>query len=1061
MRLSSQLLLVPVAILATGSGCASMPRAPQTASVFIAATTDVHGRLRAWDYYANAADPARGLARAATIVDSLRTVHPGQVVLVDAGDLLQGNPMTYVAARIAAERPHPVAAAMNAMRYDAATIGNHEFNYGLPMLEKVVGEAQFPFLAANAYRPDGTRAFRPWHIVERDGVRVGLVGATNPGSMIWDRDNLTGRLIVRDIVPEVRTAVAEARAAGADIVVAMLHSGLDGASSYDTVSTGVPSENVSARVAREVPGIDVLVVGHSHREVADTTINGVLVMQPKNWATSVSVAQLALEGGAGGWRVASKRATLVQARGRAEHPAVVAATADMHDRTVTYVTAPIGTTPVQWRSDSARLRDTPIVDLTLEVMRRTANADLAATAAFSTDAALGPGQVTVAQVAALYPYENTLRSVRVSGRQLREFLEYSSRFYRQNAEGRPDPDPTVPGYNFDIVAGAEYVLDLSRPVGRRVTTLTRNGRAIADTDTFTLALNNYRQTGGGGYAMLAGAPVVYESTEGIRELLIEEVRRRGVLRPEEYHRENWWIAGVGRPPSAVGRDTIPAMAPAVPVTKEGAADGRRTTDRVLRIISTNDFHGGLEPIPDLRGLLRGGAAAVAAAITESRRACVPPRCQSLLLDGGDMFTGTPISNFAHGRPVVEMYNTLDYAAAALGNHEFDWGQDTLRARMRQARYAVLGANARYEDGRDVPWIRNDTIVVRGPYRIGIIGIATVATKQTTIASSTAGLRFDEPAPIVDSIARQLRRRGVDAVVVVAHAGGYCDPAPCSGEIFRLAESLREPVDAIVSGHSHSVINTQVRGIPIVQARVSGLAVATLDVPMDKPAGQRGGSAVIREIFTDSIAPHPGVQRIVSTAAARVRHQVERRVAEFRDPMPRQGSQYALGNLIADAQRWGGRGDVAVMNNGGIRADLAAGVATYGSLYRVQPFANRLMRVTVPGSALRAYFERLVRGRPNVHVSGVQLVYDSTAAPGKRLVSATMADGSSLRDDQSYSIVLSDFLFTGGDGLGLGEAATRSEALGRVDLDVLIDYLATLPQPVVPPAERRIVPRSTR
>ncbi|MBA3889450.1 MAG: 5'-nucleotidase C-terminal domain-containing protein, partial [Gemmatimonadaceae bacterium] len=709
MRSRPPILLAATFAAAILAGCASLPAgAPATADVVIAATTDVHGRLRAWDYYANAADPARGLTRAATIVDSLRTAHPGQVVLVDAGDLLQGNPMTYVAARLAADQPHPVAAAMNVMRYDAAAVGNHEFNYGLPLLEKAIGEANFPFLAANAYRVDGTRAYRAWHIVERQGARVAIVGATNPGSMIWDRDNLSGRLVIRDIVPEVRTAVAEARAAGADVVVTVLHSGLDSPSSYDTVTTGLPSENVSARVAREIPGIDVLVVGHSHQEVADTTINGVLVIQPKNWATSVSVAHLALVRSGGRWHVSAKRAGLVQAHGHAEHQGVVAATAAMHDRTVAYVTAPIGTTAMQWRSDSARLIDTPIVDFTLEVMRRAANAELASTAAFSTDASFGPGPITVAQVAALYPYENTLRAIRITGRQLRDYLEFSSRYYRQTPDGRPDPDPGVPGYNFDIVAGVEYAYDLSKPAGQRLTHLTRNGRPVADGETFTFALNNYRQTGGGGYAMLSGAPVVYESTDGIREMLIEEVRNRGTLRPEMYFVRNWGIVGVGGVSSKPWPAATPLPpAPAVPVVKD-PAPAQRITARTLRIISTNDFHGALEPIPDLRGYLRGGAAAVAGVIDEARRACVPPACQSLLLDGGDMFTGTPISNFAHGRPVVDVYNTLDYAAAALGNHEFDWGQDTLRARMRQARHAFLGANVRYEDGTDVPWIRNDT-----------------------------------------------------------------------------------------------------------------------------------------------------------------------------------------------------------------------------------------------------------------------------------------------------------------------------------------------------------------
>src|SRR5918999_4926302 len=215
--------------------------ARQPLTLVIAATTDVHGRLRGYDYYQNAEEPVRGLTRVATIVDSLRAANPGRVVLVDAGDFLQGNPLTYVAARSPAGPTHPVIDAMNAARYDAAAIGNHEFNYGLPLLERALAGARFAPLAANVYRVDGRPAYRRWVMLDRDGVRVAVVGATTPGSMVWDRENLRGRLVVRDIVPDVRSAVTEARAAGADVVVAVLHSGLEEPASYDTVSTGVAS----------------------------------------------------------------------------------------------------------------------------------------------------------------------------------------------------------------------------------------------------------------------------------------------------------------------------------------------------------------------------------------------------------------------------------------------------------------------------------------------------------------------------------------------------------------------------------------------------------------------------------------------------------------------------------------------------------------------------------------------------------------------------------------------------------------------------------------------------
>jgi 2',3'-cyclic-nucleotide 2'-phosphodiesterase/3'-nucleotidase len=188
---------------------------------------------------------------------------------------------------------------MNAMGYDAVAIGNHEFNYGLPALSRAVAQSRFPFLAANAYTVGGERAFPASRIVARGGVRVAIVGATNPGAMLWDRDNLAGRLHIRDIVPEVAREVRAVRDR-ADAVVVVMHSGLGERSSYDTVATDVSSENVGARVAREVPGVDLIVIGHSHREIADTVINGVTIVQPRNWATSVASRLHAAPRGCGG-----------------------------------------------------------------------------------------------------------------------------------------------------------------------------------------------------------------------------------------------------------------------------------------------------------------------------------------------------------------------------------------------------------------------------------------------------------------------------------------------------------------------------------------------------------------------------------------------------------------------------------------------------------------------------------------------------------------------------------------------------------------------------------------
>src|SRR2546423_499094 len=908
-----------------------------------AATADVHGRLRAWDYYTGVPERARGLTRAATIVDSLRRANPRRVVLVDAGDLLQGNPLTFVAARVAGDslHPHPVAAAMNAMHYDAAAVGNHEFNYGLPTLRRMMRDAHFPMLAANAYAPDGRRAFDAWTMIERHGVKIALVGGTTPGSNLWDRDNLAGHVVVRDIVPSVRYAVEAARVAGADVVVVLLHSGLDEPSSYDTVATGLARENVTARVAREVQGIDLIVYGHSHKELGDSAIGGALLMQPKNWATSVAVAHLRIVRDGARWRVADKHSVLIPSGGHDENAALLAATDRAHRATIAYVSQPIGTTPVLWRADSARVVDTPLIDFILDVERKASGAQLASTAAFSLDANLPAGDVTVARLAALYPYDNTLRKIWITGRQLRDYLEFSARYFRSDAAGTVGIDPSIPGFNFDIVAGADYTIDVSKPVGARITRL-------------------------------------------------------------EY-----------------------------------------------------------QPRPDANGVMRGGLAYVAGAIERAERECVAPACTALLLDGGDEFQGTPASNFAFGRPVVDVFNRLGLAAAALGNHEFDWGQDTLRARMRQAHYPILGANVRDTLGRHVPWIPGDTLIVRGGIKVGIIGVATRGTATSTKASNVVGLRFETAAPIVDSLTRQLRADGAEVVVVIAHAGAFCDrtgESGCAGEIVDLAQHVTQRVDAIISGHTHSLVNSIVNGIPIVQGRSRGEAIDVIDLPIHTQAGGTPGHEV-REVLPDSITADADNQAIVTAAKPAVAQRVSRpiaRIAEYMKKSPAGAEeQVALGNLIADAMRVEGKGDIGMMNNGGIRAPLRAGTATYGDLFEVQPFGNILYRVTLDGPALRAYVEKLVgRRRPIVHISGMLVQYDSTRAPRARALSGHV-DGAPLNDARSYTVVVNDFQYTGGSGLGF-DTVRRAENLDLVDLDAFVDYLQGLPQPVAAPTDKRFV-----
>ncbi len=1018
MRLNSPLrggALAALALLVVPPSMAAQQRVELT----IAATTDVHGRLRAWDYAAAAPDTLRGLARAATVVDSLRRAASGRVILVDAGDLLQGNAMTYVAGRLDSLAPSPVIAAMNAMRYDAAAIGNHEYNYGVDHLDRAIAQARFPFLAANARRVDGHAQYPGRVLLTRAGVKVAVIGITNPGAMVWDRDHLRGRVEIDDIVAALPEQIRAARAEGADAVVVVAHAGLGEVSSYDTVGTGMPSENPMARVAREVPGIDLIVIGHSHQEIADTLIHGVRVIQPRQWAGSVAVATLVFERAGAAWRVTASRGAVVPTRGHPERRDVVAAVARAHEAAVRYSAARIGATASIWSSDSARITDTPIIDLIQEVQRKVSGAELSVTSAFTLTARFDPGPITVEKVLPLYPYENTLRALRLSGAQIRAFLEHSARYWvvQRASDGslHVAANPQIPGYNYDMLAGLDYTIDLSRPAGSRITALEKQGVPVADSDTFTVAFNSYRATGGGGYDMLRGAPVVYEGTEEVRTLIVEEIQRRGAIEPADVFTRNWRLL----PPA-----------------------------RTLRVLGMNDFHGALIKRPDANAGNRGGAAELAAVVRAARVECAPV-CTIILLNGGDLFQGTPVSNFAFGAPTAQALDLIGVDAHALGNHEFDWGQDTLRARMRDLRAPILGANVTYADGTNVPWIPDDTLLVRDGVRIGVIGIADPATPRTTMARHVADLRFVDPAPVVRARAAALRARGAEVVLVVAHLGGFCDrnnPDDCRGEIFDMARALGPGVvDAIVSGHTHSEVRTVVAGTPIVQARVSARALGIIDLPLGAPVeGAAPRRPEVRPVVSDSVTPDSTVAALVARAFARVEAQIMEPIVTTDVAWPREGEQYALGNLIADAQRAAGRGDIAVMNNGGIRVALRPGTIRWWDLFEVQPFANRLMVATVTGAELRTYLEGLVaRSTVSWHISGATVDYDPTAPARQRLRRVVFADGAVLSDTKRYRVVLSDFLAGGGEGVSLG-SSSPFEDIGIVDLDALVDMLRAMP-----------------
>src|SRR2546428_10913904 len=446
---------------------------------------------------------------------------------------------------------------------------------------------------------------------------------------------------------------------------------------------------------------------------------------------------------------------------------------------------------------------------------------------------------------------------------------------------------------------------------------------------------------------------------------------------------------------------------------------------VLRVLAINDFHGALEARawPWSNGKPVGGAAALKPWLDSLARTC---SCTTVRVDGGDEMQGTLLSNFSFGLPAIAAMNAFGIDVAAIGNHEFDWSVDTLRARMAGAKYRFLAANITDSTGAARPdWVTPWTLIERGGLKVAAIGLALRATPTNTAPRNVRGLAFGDGAAAVRRVLPRARA-AADFVIVVAHEGAFCDGAPqsepvpapaCHGAILDIARRLDSgSVDLIVSGHTHSLVNTVVNGIPIVQARSSGAGIAVVDF-VRGPGGRREVLARIETPFTDRVSPDPELQNLMALFKVGIENLTSPSINRIKAHLRRHGDEPGLGRLIADAMRNAAKADVAIVNNGGIRADLAAGTATYGDLYRVMPFQNRLLRLTVKGDVLRRALEHAVGGgeRPDAHVSGVELWYDPRQRPGRRVGKATLADGKGIEGGRSYTLAVSDFLATGGSG----------------------------------------------
>jgi len=605
-------------------------------------TTDLHVHVFPYDYYSDKPVDTVGLARTAAHIADIRA-EATNTLLLDNGDFLQGNPMgDYIAYERGMKEGdlHPVIAAMNTLGFDASTLGNHEFNYGLDFLMKSVARADFPIISANVVKQQGsdptqdTALVPPYVILDRmlkDGagqthpIRIGLIGFVPPQIMNWDRKHLEGRVTTRGIVATARAWVPVMREQGADIIVALSHSGIGGADDQDGM------ENASTALAL-VPGIDAILTGHSHLvfpgpayagfaavDAEKGTLHGKPATMGGFWGSHLGVIDLMLEKDGAGWRIAAHASETRPISRRNEDrsisalvasvPAVLASVQGDHDATLAYVRRAVGKTSAPLHSYFALVADDPSVQIVsqaqtwyiTQMMAGTEHAALpilSAAAPFKAGGRGGPdyytdvpaGNVAIRNVADLYLYPNTVRAVRITGAQLRGWLDRSAGLFNQITPGGQDQpllNPDFPSYNFDVIDGVTYHIDLSQPSrfdakgaelnpgATRIVDLTHNGAPVTDDMQFIVATNNYRASGGGDFPGAKGDTIVFEGPDTNRDVIVRYIVEQGTINPKAD--ANWSFAPM--PGTSVVFETGPGGAvyadrvPGVTLQPAGAAEG--------------------------------------------------------------------------------------------------------------------------------------------------------------------------------------------------------------------------------------------------------------------------------------------------------------------------------------------------------------------------------------------------------------------------------------------------------------------------------------------------------
>nr|WP_083413151.1 bifunctional 2',3'-cyclic-nucleotide 2'-phosphodiesterase/3'-nucleotidase [Bacillus mediterraneensis] len=632
----------------------------------ILGTTDIHTHLYHYDYYKDATTLEFGLAKTATLVKKARAEKAGEnTLLFDNGDLIQGNPLGDYKAKVDPLKEgemHPVFKAMETMDYDAATPGNHEFNYGLDYLEEVLDDAPMPYVNANVYKDDhdgnpqnDEHFFKPYQIMKKkvkDGngktqvIKVGVIGAVTPQITQWDKANLDGKVITKDIVKSVEAQIPKMKEEGADLIVALAHTGIGD-------EAAVEMEENAAYDLTKVEGIDAIISGHSHLifpgdfkglpgvDTANGTINGVPVVMPGNWGNHLGVIDLSLKKVKGKWAVQSAKSQLRAIYDKAAKisladpdPEVLKAVKEDHEGTVKYVRQPVGTTTADIHSYFALVQDDPSIQIVTNAqkwyvenkVKGTADENLpilSAGAPFKAGGRNGAsyytyipeGTIAIKNVSDLYLYPNTVSTVKVKGADVKEWLEMSAGQFNQIKPGEAGEQQLInnafPTYNYDVIDGVTYEIDVTQPAkydttgkvvnaeANRVKNLQYDGKPIDPNKEFLVVTNNYRASGQ--FPGVRNNTGVEMYPDENRQAIIDYISAEGTIDPSAD--SNWKFSPVSGSANVVfesSPDAKNAIGEGSPIQYVGPSANSfakysyklpALKNFELQLLGINDFHG--------------------------------------------------------------------------------------------------------------------------------------------------------------------------------------------------------------------------------------------------------------------------------------------------------------------------------------------------------------------------------------------------------------------------------------------------------------------------------------